>query len=179
MRKLLIDITLIVSLLLTVFSCDRIKRKGDQIVDKTKAKIIEKKNAAIQKVTNKLFTNYNHDKADTKANRKIFADFFGFPVTPDVYNLYAYADELGIDASYYLAFECNDSTIEKIKQEFDLEQDKTETSFGGGLNSSPTFWWDTAFINKAKPFSKQEKNLYWYLWYDKPKKKAYFLTFDT
>lgn len=148
------------------------------MVDKTREKIIEKKNTAIDKVAGKFFTNYNHDKVDTKANKKIFADFFGFQVTPDVQNLYAYADELGIDASYYLAFECNDSTIKKIKLKLDLQADKTETSFGGGLNSSPTFWWDTAFINRAKSSSKKEKNLYWYLWYDKPKKKAYFLTFD-
>jgi hypothetical protein len=179
MVKLIRNIPLTLALLLTLFSCDRIKRKGDQVVDKTKEKIIEKKNAAIDKVTDKLFTNYSQDKPDTKANRKIFADFFNFQVTPDVHNLYAYADELGIDASYYLAFNCDDSTIKKIKQNLSLETDKTETSFGGGLNSSPIFWWDTAFINKSKPFSKQEKNLYWYLWYDKLKKRAYFFTFDT
>ena len=149
------------------------------MVDKTREKIVEKKNAAIDKVAGKFFTNHDYDKADTRANRKIFADFFGFQVTPDIRNLYAYADELGIDASYYLAFECNDSTIKKIAQKLDLEPDKTETSFGGGLNSSPTIWWDTAFINRAKPFSRQEKNLHWYLWHDKPKKRAYFLTFDT
>ena len=179
MLKFIRDIFWTLILVLTVFSCDRIKRKGDQVVDKTKDKIIKKKNAAINKVIGKLFTNYSQDKPDTKANKKIFADFFNFQVTPDVHNLYAYSDELGIDASYYLAFNCDDSTIKKIKQNLSLEVDNTETSFGGGLNSSPTFWWDTTFMNRAKPLSKEEKNLYWYLWYDRHKKKAYFLTFDT
>lgn len=174
------DIIWTLALLLTIVSCDRIKRKGDRVIDQTKEKIIEKKKAAIEKVIGKLFTKYNHDKADTKANRKIFADFFGFPVTPDVHNLYAYADELGIDASYYLAFDCNDSTIKKITQKLHLQAGTKESNFEGGLNSSPMlFWWDTAFLNNTKPFLRQEKSRYWHLWYDKPNKKAYFLTFDT
>ena len=49
----------------------------------------------------------------------------------------------------------------------------------GGLNSTPTSWWDTAFINKTNPYAKIKENLYWYLYHDTKNKKVYFLTFDT
>lgn len=49
----------------------------------------------------------------------------------------------------------------------------------GGLNSKPTPWWDTSFINKSIPYGKKRDNRHWYLWYDPVNKRAYFLTFDT
>ena len=43
-----------------------------------------------------------------------FQSLIGLPPSEDVQNLNVYGDELGIDASYWLSFRCNDSTIEKI-----------------------------------------------------------------
>ncbi len=156
-------------------SCDRVKNKGRQIVVKIKQEI--RNNAA--EAGDKIIPRFDDTKPDTKFNKQRFQDFFGFYPTADVKNIYAHSDELGIDASYYFAFECADSTVTKIKKSLFLSADTTGTGFSGWLNSSPTFWWDTAAIQKIKPFTKQKENLHWYLWYDKAKGKVYFLTFDT
>ena len=115
-----------------------------------------------------------------RTDNKIFHEFFHINPSKDVKNLDSYSDEIGIDASHWLAFECDDSTIEKITLKLQLTEDIYGTpGLSGGLNMRPTTWWDTAFINRTRPLHKKEKNLHWYLWYDKKNKKAYFLTFDT
>ena len=115
-----------------------------------------------------------------KTDKQKFHDFFLIYPSKDVKNIDSYSDNLGINASYWLAFDCEDSTIKKITSKLQLTQEIVETpGLFGGLNTRPTTWWDTAFIYHAKPLSKKEKNLYWYLWYDKKTKRAYFLTFDT
>lgn len=114
-----------------------------------------------------------------RSSNSYFKNFFGFSPTKDVKHLNSYADELGIDASYWLAFECEDSTIEKIVLTLQLKKDSTRIpGFTGGLNTKPTSWWDTSFILHSKPFHKDEEKLFWRLWYDANRKKAYFLTFD-
>jgi hypothetical protein len=160
---------------LTIASCDRVRSKGHQIVAKTKQEIRNKADA----VGDKIISRFDDTKPDTKFNKQRFQEFFGFYPTPDVKNIYAHSDELGIDASYYFAFECADSTVEKIKRSLSLSVDTTGMGFSGGLNLSPTFWWDTVAIQQIKPFSRQRENLYWYLWFDKVKRKVYFMTFDT
>jgi hypothetical protein len=166
---------LTLSLILIISSCDRVKNKGHEVVDKTKKEIKDK----ADDVGDKIISRFDDTKPDTKFNKQRFKEFFGFYPTSDIKNMYAHSDELGIDASYYFAFECADSTVEKIKKSLALSVDTTGMGFSGGLNSSPTFWWDTTAIQQIKPFSKQKENLYWYLWYDKAKQKVYFLTFDT
>jgi hypothetical protein len=114
-----------------------------------------------------------------RSDSSYFTNLIGFSPTEDVKNLNSYADELGIDASYWLAFNCEDSTIEKIVSILQLKKDSARIpGFIGGLNTNPTIWWDTSFILHSKPFYKDEERMFWRLWYDANGKKAYFLTFD-
>lgn len=114
-----------------------------------------------------------------RSSKIYFQDFFGFTPTEDVKNLNSFGDELGIDASYWLAFECNDSTIGKIVTNLQLTKSEIETNgLIGGLNTQPTPWWDTAFVSHSKPFTRQDDRILWYLWYNNKTKRAYFLTLD-
>jgi hypothetical protein len=114
-----------------------------------------------------------------RSSGSYFKSLIGFSPTKDVKHLNSYADELGIDASYWLAFECEDSTVQKIISTLQLKKDSTKRlGFIGGLNTKPTNWWDTSFILNHSPFYKDEERVFWRLWYDSKEKKAYLLTFD-
>jgi hypothetical protein len=122
----------------------------------------------------------NSSRAITKENEKTFIDFFKFEPPSDVKDFDYFPDEQGIDAAYWISFTCNESTVAKIRERLELQpEDKAQEGLVGGLNIEPESWWDTAFIKKAHPYSWQKENLYRYLWYDKNKKKVYFLSFDT
>ena len=110
-----------------------------------------------------------------------FRAFFGFSPTSDVKNIRAHSgDALGFDASYWLAFECSDSTADKIIEKLELsEADYPRRGLYGELNNDPTTWWDTTFIFHAKPFIKKMDDDYWFLWHDKKANKVYFLWCDT
>ena len=124
--------------------------------------------------------NNKSDRSVTKQDQKTFVDYFKFEPTADVKNFNYFPDEMGIDTSYWVSFECNESTFDRIRERLELQQEKKpQDGLIGGLNIEPTAWWDTAFIKKEIPYSRQKENQYWYLWYDKNKKTVYFLTFDT
>lgn len=132
-------------------------------------------NSGSKRGSKSISSNSSHSNND----KKTFLDFFKFEPSPDVKNFHYYPDEVGIDASYWISFECDPSTVEKIKETLHLTESPIATEgLSGGLNVNPSPWWDTAFIYKSKPFEKQEGELYWYLWYNESKKKVYFLTFD-
>ena len=66
-----------IAFLATLSSCDRLKRKGHQVVDKsqekigeTKQKISDKKN----KLVDKVFPTYDNGKPDTENNKKRFKE---------------------------------------------------------------------------------------------------------
>jgi hypothetical protein len=155
--------TLLKILLWTIFttsaliSCERIKRKSDDLSDKVVAE-------------------FDPIHPDTRFNKKRFTEFFGFSPTQDVTNLYCYSDELGIDASYYFSFKCNETTLQKITEDLKLTNDLTSVGLGGfDLNYD---WWDNDKIEAIRPLTRQDGSLYWYLWYDKENGQVYFLTFD-
>ncbi|NII28752.1 hypothetical protein HB364_26965 [Pseudoflavitalea sp. X16] len=113
------------------------------------------------------------------SNQQSFRQFMGFNPGKDVKNINIYADEWGIDASYWLAFECHDSTVKKIATSLKLKPEPSATrGLFGGLNSEPAAWWDTTFIFHAKPLSRRQDQQFWFLWYDTTTRKAYFLTLD-
>lgn len=176
----------------TVVSCDRVKKKSMKIITTTKEAVKNKKEA----LQDKIMPRFDAGAPDTKFNKKRFFEFFRVYPTPDVKNLYCYADQMGIDASYWLAFECNDSTVKKIIDNLQLKPDKQYAfimdmqgkvidsipkdgeRLSGGLNSQPAFWWDTTFIKHSEPYGRTEDALCWYLWHDTKNNKVYFLTFD-
>ena len=81
---------------LILVSCDRIKRKSHNVVDNAKDKIREKKDATLDKVL-PTFDSYS---PDTKSNKKRFEEFFGFPPTKDVTEIYCFDDQIGIDSKF-------------------------------------------------------------------------------
>ena len=161
-------------LLLLAFSCDRIKRKGKQTANNAKEKIKDKKD----ELADKLIPRFDSDAPDTKFNKKRFSEFFHFEPTPDVRNIYCYADLIGIDGKFFFSFNCDTTTLNRIINELNLiHRDQPDlTSIGLWQNFS---WWDSAKIVTIPPFSKKvEHEMYWYLWYDSTKKKAYYMDFD-
>jgi hypothetical protein len=161
-------------LLICIYSCDRVKRKSQQAVDKAHAKIAEKK----ADIGDKLITRYDAYTPDTRFNKKRFQEFFGFAPTADVKELYCHADEMGIDHDYQFSFTCNTSTVTKIISKLALVKADQPDNFSSGLwHSFP--WWDSTSISVSKPyFKKGDHETYWYLWYDHKKSKAYYFEFD-
>jgi len=159
---------------LTLFSCDRIKRKGYEVVDRTKEKIREKKDAAIDKAI-PTFDSY---KPDTKFNRKRFEEFFGFAPTPDVSEIYCFDDQMGIDSKFLFSFKCDTSTKNNIVKHLNLiRADKPDNSSSGLWENFP--WWDSAKIVTLTPYwKKSEHEYYRYLWFDKDKQMVFYIDFD-
>src|SRR5687767_11217981 len=165
-----INIYSAIILILTWLSCDSIKRKGDRVINQTKAKIAEKRDAAIDKVI-PTFDSY---KPDTKFNRKRFQEFFGFAPGSDVRELYCYDDAIGIDAKFLFSFYCDSSTKNKIVTDLNLTQADKPDNFSSGLwRNFP--WWDSAKIVTLNPYVKKGAHEYYrYLWFDREKGKVYY-----
>lgn len=115
-------------------SCDGIKRKGNQVIDKAKERIIAKKDAAVDKAI-PIFNSYT---PDTKYNKKRFTEFFGFAPTSDVTDLYCYNDPIGIDSKFQFAFKCDSITRDRIVKHLNLAQavgpDNFSTGYGKIFN---------------------------------------------
>lgn len=160
--------------LISILSCDRVKQKGRQVIDKARTELSEKK----ADLGDKIISHYDAYKPDTRFNKKRFQEFFGFVPTADVKELYCHADELSIDHSYQFSFICDTSTVTKIINGLKLAKADEPDNFGSGLwRSFP--WWDSTSITTLKPyFRKGDHETYWYLWYDHTKGKAYYFEFD-
>lgn len=80
MFKLLKTHILIFTVILTLFSCDKVKRKGYQTVDKAKVALSKKKDD----IGDKIVARFDANEPDTRFNKKRFSEFFGFYPTQDV-----------------------------------------------------------------------------------------------
>jgi len=159
---------------LSNFSCSRIKRKGHEVVDKTKNKISEKRDA----VVDKLIPTFNSYTPDTKANKKRFQEFFGFTPTPDIKDIYCFDDQIGIDSKFVFSFRCDSSTKNRITKHLNLKELNQPDNFSRGFWQSFT-WWDSAKIVTLTPYHiKLEHELHKYLWYDEKKQTVYYIQFD-
>lgn len=108
---------LTLAFILTLFSCDRIKRKGDAIVDKTKQAASDTRQKMSNKANNlvdKVFPTYDSGKPDTENNKKRFKEHLQIDLPTDVKNIYAYGDFLGADYKVLIAFTCDQATVDKI-----------------------------------------------------------------
>ena len=170
-----------ITFLLTLLSCDRLKRKGNSLVDKTKKtaskineKIIDRKN----KFVDKVFPNYDYDKADTENNKKRFKEHLQTDVTDDVKNIFAYGDFLGVDYKVLIGFTCDQTTIEKIITIKKMQL--TTAKDDDGLIFLDEFkWWNKYKIELLDPYIVGKKTEYWqYLWYDKKTKQAFYEEFS-
>jgi len=172
---------LTLTFLLTLFSCDRIKRKGNAVVDKTEQtvsqttqKISDKKNHLIDKA----FPTYHNSKADTENNKKRFKEHLQVDLTSDVKNIYAYGDFLGADYKVLIAFTCDQATIDEIIAAKKMQL--TTTKDDDGLFFLDEFkWWDKDKIKLLEPYKFGKEAEYWeYLWYDPKTKQAFYEEFS-
>ena len=120
--------------------------------------------------------NHFDDKIpDTAANKKHFENFLKVKITPDVKNIYTCGDEIGIDASYHIAFECHDSTKNKI---ININNFTPDNISGIGIQPPPHEWWDEQEILHLPQFSNIKRQYHRYFWYDSISQKAYYSDFD-
>ncbi len=159
---------------LTIYSCGRIKKKGEEVVDKTKAKIKTKKDD----LTDRIFTTYNSGKSDTKYNKERFKEHLQIGLPADVKDIYAYGDFMGADYKVLIAFNCEPSTINAIvtakKMVLSDKQNDTGLLFGEEFS-----WWNQQVIENVVPFKAGVEGEYWhYLWYDNRTKNAYYEEFS-
>ena len=159
---------------LFLFSCNRIKKEVHKVASTTTKRIAERKS----NLRDKIIAHYDPYHSDTKFNKKRFSEFFKFYPTPDIKNIFCYADEMGIDHSYQFSFTCDSSAINKIVTNLKLNRGVIDGNNGSGFwQNFP--WWDSSKIEKLEPFSKKEEHeSYSYLWYDSSNKKAYYFSFD-
>lgn len=121
---------------------------------------------------------FDTDKPDTENNRFHYEHLINVKISPDVVNLYADGDEIGIDAAYYLAFECNKETALRIINSNKLLQDE---KLGIPLiNGYKTAWWDTNEIESLPRFvyKNEDETYFKYFWYNESNQHAYFMDFD-
>lgn len=160
----------LIAALLILSSCGRIVKKGKDIAHQTKEKVADK--------SDDMFPHFDAYKADTKYNKKRFKDFLKVDLTPDITNIYCFDDAVGIDADYQFAFNCNDSTAQRIIRTHAMTLDTEDTDFAFGLQNDFK-WWDKKKIEKLPLYSWTDGEQYFqYFWYDKKEQKAYYFDFD-
>ena len=65
-------------------------------------------------------SDYDTEHPDTKSNRKLFSNLTGVKADAGIREVYAYADELGFDAHYCLAFKATPEAVERIVKKMKL-----------------------------------------------------------
>ncbi len=158
----------------TMFSCDRLKNKGQELAGKAEKKVKNKSNDLVDKIV----PHFDAYKPDTKYNKKRFKDFLKVDLTPDIKNIYCFDDAIGIDASYQFSFNCDTTTARLIIDKHQLTINEKTTDYAFGLQTEFE-WWDKEKIKKLDLYSWQDGKQYFkYFWYDKAEQKAYYLDFD-
>ncbi len=124
-----------------------------------------------------VFPTYSSTRPDTLSNQQRFKDLLNVKLTPDVKNIYCFADYLGIDFSVQLAFTCNASTAKRIIEQQNLEVDTITNHDAFGLDNEFS-WWNRQKIQLLPLHSwKKEGEYCKYFWYDEKRGKAYYLEF--
>jgi hypothetical protein len=114
---------------------------------------------------------------DTRNNKFHFKNFLNVEITPDVKNIYTFGDELGIDAKYMIAFNCNGTTANKIIEVNEFKADNSNQD-GYYIQAEHLKWWDRNEVIELPKYSWNDGNYFKYFWYDSIKEKAYYLDFD-
>jgi hypothetical protein len=157
-----------------LFSCDRIINKGKKVTRKAQ-EVVENKSTDF---ADKIVPHFDAYNSDTKFNKVRFKDFLKVEITPDVKNIYCFADAIGIDSDYMFSSNCNKNTAEKIVEKHQLKIDKQTKDYGFALQHDFE-WWDKRKIEKLDLYSwKGTQQYFKYFWYDETEGKAYFFDFD-
>ncbi len=170
-------IILLLFLSIGIFSCDKVKRKGHNIIDKAQGKIDKAKDKLKDKkdsLIEKVFPSYDFDTSDTESNKKRFREHLKVNISSDVNNIYAYGDFLGIDYKVLIAFTCDKATIEKIVDAKKMKRSTCKDDDGMKF-SVELKWWDQDKIDMLEPYKIGKEAEYWqYLWYDPVTRQAYY-----
>ena len=165
-------------LLFALGSCDRIRHKSDEVAERVKAKTKAELREQTQKVVDKVFPPFDHDQPDTENNKIRFRDFIQVELSPDVRNIYCFDDAISIDADYMFAFNCADSTSEKIIQKHQLRPEGIVQNNGFGMQHDFP-WWDKKRIATLPKYSWNSNERYFkHFWYDRENQQAYYFEFD-
>jgi hypothetical protein len=172
LKKMLFIATIIGSI--TLFSCNKIKNKGQSIAAQAEEKVKDKADNLVDKIV----PQFDSDTPDTKHNKARFNEFLQIELTPDIKNIYCFADRMGADSDFQFSFNCNAATVRRIIEQHKLVLDKDNKDFATGLQHDFD-WWNKKDIAKLPLYMwKGEKEYFKYFWYDKEKQKAYFFDFD-
>jgi hypothetical protein len=176
--KLTIRILVFIFLVIEFSSCDRVRRKTEQVTFRVKEKAKEQLEKQTRKVADKVFPLFDSDKPDTENNKKRFKDFLKVEITPDIKNIYCFDDAISIDADYMFSFNCNSTTSNKIIKVHGLVIDSLNQDNGFGLQHDFE-WWDKKRIAELPKYSWASGGHYYkYYWYDNKIGKAYFFDFE-
>lgn len=129
-----------------------------------------------------IFISYNYlfsvdsEIPDTFANKRFFKKTFETGIiTPDVKNIYCYFDNIGIDFSKELSFECSSATFDMITKKFNLQS--LNKYFTNGFGSY-LYKRNKQEIDNIIPYSDKEgmySSSYHSIWYNSKNNHAYFL----
>lgn len=165
-------------IVLLALSCDRIKRKGEYVIEKTGKKVKSVAERQTRKVADVVFPQFDPGKSDSDNNKSRFKDFIQVEITPDVKNIYCFDDAIGIDQDYMFSFNCSQLTSEKIIAKHHLTVDILNSDNGFGMQHDFE-WWNKARIEQLQKYSWTDgKQYHKYYWYDPHEQKAYFFDFD-
>jgi hypothetical protein len=174
------NITLILLLiaLSLIVSCERIKKKGEHVVDKVEGKAKNILERQTRNIAEKVFPPFDSSKPDTENNKIRFKDFIQVDLTADVKNIYCFDDAIGIDSDYMFSFNCSPITSRKIVEKHYLYVD-TLNKDNGFFMQHDFEWWDKKRIEQLQKYSWTDgKKYHKYYCYDAEAQKAYFFDFD-
>lgn len=161
-------------LIATLFSCDGIKQKGRDTVDRSRQKIIAKKDA----ILDDLIPTFDSYSPDTKFNKKRFEEFFGFAPTSDVKEIYCFGDQMGIDSKFQFSFRCDTATKNRIVKNLALIRTNRPDNSSSGLWKEFS-WWDTGKITSINPYRYEVEHKYYrYLWFDDTTYRLHYIEYD-
>lgn len=161
-------------LLLLLGACDRVKNKTKELKDQVEQ--------SVKDGIDMVFPTFDPYEADTEVNKERFRDFLQVELTPDIHNIYCYADQMGIDAKYQFGFYCDSNSVSRIIDKHSLKPIQSDTSlvFPDPKGLQTAFdWWEIDKVNQLPTLAWTDGGQYFkYFWYDKSVSKAYYMEFD-
>ena len=168
---------LMLTFLVMFSSCGKLKRKGNDTLDKTKEIVSNTKQKIHRKASefiDSVILKPSVDTPNTGRDKKCFREYLLAEIPEDVKNINTYEDYFGADYKVLIAFTCNQSTIDKIVAS--KKMGLTTKEDDNGLNFMAEFpWWDKGKIQSLKPYKVGKEYEYWkYLWFDPKTKQVYY-----
>ncbi|MBI5589930.1 MAG: hypothetical protein HY881_05560 [Deltaproteobacteria bacterium] len=101
---------------------------------------------------------------DSSYAKEGFIKHIGFPPPSSVSKIYYSDDDLWLDPTYLLRFDCSDTSVLTSIANGQNLQECTEGK--RGLNSGPKWFAEKDYRSNLKCFYREELGNNWYLWYD-------------